>query len=236
MRTFWLWAILASAHLLGAEIEVLGVKTADRKEAPIAGVYIDLGRAPFGEKTSLKVILLVWGDGRLLWSKDRLFGGPPYFEGKIEKEQIVSLAKKLGQEKLLDPAAIRRQYMYADSKHVFMFLAKGVQAMTMVSGHPLVERDGEYIETPDGGQKLEGKTLSAALAEQPAEYKEFRKQWDAAMKLLLSIIPSEGDEKKSVDFSSHVVRVKNTVHDASAPAGGPDAPESGSRSDKTSVE
>jgi hypothetical protein len=42
-----------------------------------------------------KLIVAVWGDGRIIWSQNRISGGAPYYSGNIEPKEIQSLLAKL---------------------------------------------------------------------------------------------------------------------------------------------
>ena len=54
----------------------------ERADSVLAIYPEDLGRAP----RDPALILAIWPDGQIVWSKDRLKGGAPYYAGRIAKE------------------------------------------------------------------------------------------------------------------------------------------------------
>ena len=60
--------------------------------------------------------MVVWSDGRIIWSQDRLQGGSPYFEAYIEKRSIRSLFDRLEREDLFNRSELNRPYSGPDAE------------------------------------------------------------------------------------------------------------------------
>lgn len=72
-----------------------------RVEGPIFLIYYDPGLSVFGEH-ALNGIFALYQSGDIIWSEDIVFGGPPYYCGKIEKAQIDEIIFKVIQLGVLD--------------------------------------------------------------------------------------------------------------------------------------
>ena len=79
----------------------------------------DCGLGSAGEP---QLVLAVWGDGRIVWSDDRLHGGSPYHAARIAPVRLHSLLSKferdgLFAEKSLAQLEFRSRFLLHDNSH-----------------------------------------------------------------------------------------------------------------------
>ena len=58
----------------------------------VLAIYTSGGFRPSVEP---RLILAIWGDGRVVWSEDRLQGGSPYRAGQIDAKRLTALVSRL---------------------------------------------------------------------------------------------------------------------------------------------
>ena len=157
----------------------------------------------------IQVLTVVWSDGRIIWSQDRLQGGPPYFEAHIEKRTIRGLFDRLEREDLFNRSELNRPYSDPEAEASSLVIADGTRELSMTSCHELAELDPEIVATSQGLVHLEGKTREEVRAdEQDDKYVLFRAAWDEAREGLLGLIPTaSGTPLGVVEFEKRVVPV-----------------------------
>src|SRR5207302_434840 len=69
----------------------------EKADTVIAIYSQDWGLASAGNPT---IILAIWPDGRVVWSKDRLCGGSPYFTGQVDPEVVETLVSRFEKDGL----------------------------------------------------------------------------------------------------------------------------------------
>src|SRR5215211_6076950 len=64
-----------------------------RPTGPVAAVWYDIGYPPPGVvlNESRRLIVGIWGDGRVVWSDDRVKGGGPYRTARVAPQRVERL-------------------------------------------------------------------------------------------------------------------------------------------------
>lgn len=62
---------------------------------PVAAVWYHSSGPPIPNPEPRRLIVGVWGDGRVVWSDDRMTGGKPYRTARIERQRVEQLAADL---------------------------------------------------------------------------------------------------------------------------------------------
>jgi hypothetical protein len=82
------------------------------------------------------VIVVVWPDGRIVWSDDRIRGGPPYTVGEVDKEAVRELLAKLSRCGAFDPGLFGKHILaYVEAGRTQMVATDGTGAMYLNSLH-----------------------------------------------------------------------------------------------------
>ena len=55
---------------------------------PAVSIYYNPNYAAVGSKLTAAVVVCIWPDGRAVWSRDHIQGGPPYFTGHIARKSL----------------------------------------------------------------------------------------------------------------------------------------------------
>ncbi|MHC4462374.1 MAG: hypothetical protein ACYS6W_12895 [Planctomycetota bacterium] len=171
-------------------------------EAPIIAIYVDASGRLWvpPEEDEVRIILAVWKDGRVIFSKDRLSGGRPYFSGKIRPERIDSFFKKLSKGKVFEDQLRNRSYFGPDSDYMVIGISRGRERVNMQSWDELFETNPNLVGTDHGILALEGRSREEVWAEQPEWYKRFREIWAEIRNAADALIPEEGEPAKAVNF------------------------------------
>jgi hypothetical protein len=86
------------------------------------------------------LIIVVWPDGRIVWSGDRIRGGPPYSVGQIKKEAVDELLRKLSRSGAFEPSLFDKTiFSYLDVGTVRMIATDGKNAMMLDSLHEIAD-------------------------------------------------------------------------------------------------
>lgn len=183
------------------------VPTLEGRGMPQIACYLTNGmpRPESKAPTGPQIMILVWPDGRLLYSQNQQQGGPPYFEATIDQARVNAFFSSLQAKGLWTDSRFCNNYP-PDSGYVTLFLNRNGRVIKLSSSHDLFEANDKLIQTSRGVQALNGKPLAEVLADQPAGYRHFRKIWDAIRTQSRALVPTEGTTVSPV-FTRASVRV-----------------------------
>jgi hypothetical protein len=86
------------------------------------------------------LIFVVWPDGRILWSDDRVRGGPPYSLGQVKKEEVNDLLRRLSRSGAFEPSLFAHTIMgHCEGPSVCMVATDGTGAMDLSSDHEIFD-------------------------------------------------------------------------------------------------
>src|SRR5687767_13791977 len=72
-----------------------------------------------------RLVLAIWPDGRAVWSADRVRGGPPYFEGRVEPKRVTALLDRFDREGLFADETLNRAHFGPDSQFNTVLVKSG---------------------------------------------------------------------------------------------------------------
>jgi hypothetical protein len=151
------------------------------------GLASDPGPEPF-----TKVILAIWGDGKIVWSHDRLRGGAPYHTAEIDPPKIQSLLANLKRDGLFTENSFQRAYFGPDSRYTTILVRFGKDKLEMSSWHELAESSGNSVSADGSITGLDGRQLYQVLKDGKPEYLLFRMTWNEIRARAAELVPSEG--------------------------------------------
>jgi hypothetical protein len=171
-----------------------------KAQAPTVAIY----RNPFAHyavpvEWEPQVILAAWSDGQVVWSDD-IWGGRPYFVGRITPAQLREFIKELADRGVFKNSTRNDEYLSVDSDDLVIAICDGSNRVSMVSDHELYETHPDVIGTADGILVLEGRSREQVRAQQPRYYKRFRKLWAEIREASTKLIPSEGQPAGDIHF------------------------------------
>lgn len=202
--------IFVSGSMSGRCDDLPSLRPITNAEAVIAVCYEDWGLHSKGVPA---VILAIWPDGHVVWSKDRLRGGAPYFSSQIDREKVSALLARFDEDGLFANKELNRVHFGPDSECVSIFVKFGRKQLKMQSWHELVEAAGEAIADSHGAGGLNGRRRLDVLRTQPADYLFYRFVWTETRGTLNELIPNE-----STDVSGECVMKQGILSWKESPA------------------
>ena len=149
-----------------------------------------------------KIVAALWADGTVLWSDDRLRGGPLYRLGLAEAGRAEAMLLYLRNEVFGDEG-LGRGYVGPDSDYLVIRAVDGERELTLRSWHESFEQKEDLVATA-GGIKVRGdKSREAILAEEPADYRRFRDAWAEIRMRMGEMIPASGVVQKGQISLAH---------------------------------
>ena len=139
-----------------------------------------------------KLIVVVWDDGRILWSDDLLNGGPPYRGAQIDASRLTVLLGHLDEEGLFDIDDLTHARFGPDSEFTTILLKSSGKQLEMRSWHELVE-DGRRGIARKIGVVANERPRFQVLEEEPQDYLFYRFVWAEIRARALALIPTSGD-------------------------------------------
>jgi hypothetical protein len=159
-----------------------------KSDAVFAVYYKHTG---FSDRPNRSVIFAAWPDGRVAWSKDKLYGGPPYRTGRAEPKQVADLLTRLEADGLFADENLNGNYHGQHSDHLVIRVRSGKKTRDMSSSHELIEASGKYAAVPGRPEALDGRRRLEVLRDAPADYRHFRFVWAETRARLSDLIPAE---------------------------------------------
>ncbi len=136
------------------------------------------------------LILGLWTDGRLVWSEDPVFGGPPFLEAQVEPERLPEILH--GFARLFDRwPGETLDYRPSGASHVELVCTVGGRDRRLSSWHESFERNPEMIVTEAGVERLDQRRRQDVLAAADPDYRRFRVLWKDVRYLMHGMIPAD---------------------------------------------
>jgi hypothetical protein len=177
--------LLLAAAPLNARLPAVDVGTTHYERAQlVAALYAFSGGPRPGVSEPTRAIVLLWDDGRVLWSDDAIAGGPPYRTGFVTPARAAAVAERF---KNTDPAMLTRESLGPDAQFATLYLRLGGGRLgLMKSWHPR-EPNTDTIATSRGLEARNGRDPAAVLAADTADYQAFRRTWRELEEELLAV-------------------------------------------------
>jgi hypothetical protein len=177
----------------------LGCKRIPRNERSVTAsecvlaVYTRSSGMRLDRDQSVKVVIVVWGDGTIIWSSDLVRGGSPYRKARIDPEKISKVLSELSIRGAFEPSHLTESKMGPSSTFTTILIRNLGKELKMESWHELQEIDGKGIASDDGVGPLKGKKLWSSLENEPADYLHYRMCWLEIKLAAFSLLPTSGE-------------------------------------------
>ena len=165
-----------------------------KAETPIISIYVldwSLRLEESEDWEPYPAVLLVWRDGSVLWSEDRVGGGPPYFRGRTSTDQVAEAIKTIEQTGAFEGMPWPLHFGF-DSAFTTIAVCDGSRRLSMSSWHELFELNPKLVAASYGVTSLDGRNREDVIAAQPEDYRVFRETWKQIRDVTSSLIPAEG--------------------------------------------
>ena len=116
---------------------------------------------------SAKLILAAWPDGYVVWSQDRVHGGPPYKAGVIDRRLLIGGLSRAVRDGVFADKTLGNPCFGPDAKFTTIFLRYSGKQLQMDSWHEVSEQDGKLFASSCALTSLSGPRLEAMRKEPP---------------------------------------------------------------------
>lgn len=141
----------------------------------------------------LRFVIVIWGDGTVIWSSDFVEGGGPYRLARIDPGKVTEVFTRLSHRGSFEnPQLMDRRWGPDSAYSVILFRTDGKE-LQMESWHELEEDVGAGIARHNGASPLNEKKLWTELQDEPASYLHFRMCWLELKLAAFSLLPSAGE-------------------------------------------
>ena len=137
------------------------------------------------------IIFAAWPDGFIVWSGDRVMGGPPYRAGHIDPKRVTALLSRFDKDGLFADKKLNDAHFGPDSQFTTLFIKSGKKQVKMCSWHELMEDSDELVADDHGAAILNGRRRLDVLRKAPADYLFYRFVWSETRSRLADLIPAE---------------------------------------------
>jgi hypothetical protein len=138
------------------------------------------------------VIVVAWPDGEVLWSEDRLGGGPPYSIGHVSPERVRGVLDRAQEDGALDDVTLARPCFGPDTRYTTILFKRGRRQLRMASWHELAEAAGTLVARSCALTALSGERRLEVLRREPSEALYYRVVWGELRGLAVGLIPPAG--------------------------------------------
>jgi len=167
---------------------------------------IDTIPGVLGQLRTNGIVVVLWKNGRVIWSRNDCCGGPVYYEGKIATNIVEKFMSELASQQGVFQGSFS-EYFQARYEPPWTVISvnNGTQALQVISAHEFIEQGNDRVCTMEGIRLLKkGESKSAVLAEQPLGYRQCRSAWET----IRSSARGLTGDGKPVDVSFEVKQVR----------------------------
>jgi hypothetical protein len=159
-----------------------------------------LGLAHPGADSSHRLLVEIWPDGRIVWSRDQQRGGGPLLSARLEPRNVQALLDRLDRQDVFDAKSFRHSWVGPDSTFTTISLQSAARHTRLESWHEEFERQPNLVALSSGVTSLGGRTREEALKSDTKEYRQFRRVWADARSAIAALLPKQGDAYSSDPF------------------------------------
>lgn len=145
------------------------------------------------EDSKPKIVVGIWPDGRIIWSRDSIRGGPPYLSATIPNVRLAELLGSIEAQHLFGDRYLSQGQFGPDSAFTTIWVQADGRRLKMRSWHELYETNPKVVALSNGLTALGGRTREDALRADKKDYQRYRSVWANLRKQISTLIPSEGE-------------------------------------------
>lgn len=179
--------VVSTSRLLADEPKPTA-RPISESETVLAVYREDLGLASMDEPA---LILAAWPDGLIVWSIDRLKGGPPYRTGRVDPGRLAALLNQFDRDGVFADQGLNAGHFGPDSQFTTLFVKAGKKQVKMSSWHEVFEDGGGLVADHRGVSALHSRHKLQVLRDTPADYLFFRFVWSEVRRQLTELIPAK---------------------------------------------
>ena len=139
------------------------------------------------------IVVVAWPDGYIVWSENRLEGGPPFRSGHVDPKKISAVLERFEKDGLFADDKLNFYHIAVDSVFTTMPVKRRKKKVAMHSLHELYEADGSLGEMSDGLFGLNKARRLDSLRESSADYLFFRLVWSETRGKINDLIPAQSN-------------------------------------------
>jgi hypothetical protein len=113
------------------------VRPITEAQAVIAVYHEDWGLGSNGQPA---IIFAAWPDGHMVWSDDRIHGGPPYHTAQIDPQKFAKLIARFENDGLFADGKLNNAQWGPDSAFIRVLIKSGKRKIQMESGMNYLRR------------------------------------------------------------------------------------------------
>jgi hypothetical protein len=137
------------------------------------------------------IIFAAWPDGHIVWSDDRIQGGPPYHAAESDPQRFAKLIARFEKDGLFADDKLNQANFGPDSAFIAVLIKSGKRKVQMTSWHELFEADGGLVTSYGAVGSGNGSRLDV-LRKEPAAYLFYRMVWSETRTSIATMIPTAG--------------------------------------------
>ena len=120
---------------------------ARQEQEPLCAIYFQNPSLHSSRSTvHFGVIVILWPNGEIYWSKNMETGGPPYQKGIVEREKLCEYMKAVNSIKGLDKQKIREnKYLLFDVSYISIALSGNPPLVMQSWFHGLHEESANFV-------------------------------------------------------------------------------------------
>ena len=173
---------------LSAEEPKPAMRPITDSESVLAVYHQDWG---LGSGGGAPIIFAAWPDGFIVWSADRLMGGPPYRAAHIDPKRVTALLSRFDKDGLFAHERLNDANFGPDSQFTTLFIKSGKKQVKMCSWHELMEDSDNLVADQNGAGVLDGRRRLDVLRKAPADYLFYRFVWSETRGRLADLTPAD---------------------------------------------
>ena len=142
-----------------------------------------------GSSQGTKLILAAWPDGYVVWSQDRIEGGPPYFAGSVAPRLLSGGLSRAVRDGVFADKSLGNPCFGPDAKFTTILLRQSGKQLRMDSWHEVSEQSGKLFASSCALTALSRPRLEA-MREEPPRFLYYRVVWSELRAFASSLIPA----------------------------------------------
>jgi hypothetical protein len=184
-------SIATEAPTADSGAQVIGVP--EVAGPPALAVWVH-GDKPAPGQPRIRVISAIWRNGDVVWSQDRLYGGPPYYVAHIDAKRV-DIA--IGQLESMGVFSTKNRFIAAgcvvlDLPYTEIYLSNGIDSILTASCHEICETNPAVAVTSSGIVAIGEHSRTEQLRGDTEEFQQFRLLWSEIQSTLRGLVPTEG--------------------------------------------